>query len=665
MPHVIDRAAQQIRRQRDQLQSGQAPPPRIKNPLQRAAARALMGFLAVMLALTLVSRAADGIAMARVKTDTMKSGVLNGRLRLGGVFRPLGDEEILLPGDLRVEQVCVQAGQRVAAGDLLLKLDEAALKALEQALTRQLAAVTVKLENARAAAPESDTAVEDAQRTLAQRQQDYDRLLQRLELQQSREDEDCAGAHQAAQDAEAALEKAVQQTRAALLESAQAAVDAAQEALAATQESARDAIQAAQDAYDTAAKQDKRQSEALDKAIDRHNRALDTLDAAKAALHALTQSPDADPDAVAAAQARVDAAQAAYDAAQAALEGLGGESADLEKLKTALTRTREKWDAQCRKDTQKLEEAQAKLAQQQSRTDYSEEAAVKAAQSALDAALAAVKAAERGLVDSDLSQQEQRLAAQRGLEEAQRALEKAQAQAAESARADVQSSRQQQVEILELEAEAARLRGQIQALAGPLADAGRVTAPLAGTVQSVLGRGEATAENQPVAVLSRSDQGFVLEAETDSRTAEQIKVGDSGSVTYTQGGTQAWVDGTVQSIGLPDEKGKVTLRVSLPDGSYPVEGSGELTITWRGGKQYNCLPLSALRTDSSGDYVLILQEKNTVLGVEQTVARVPITVEDRDSQTMVVSGAVPYDAQVVTGTSKPIEEGDRVRLETD
>ena len=62
--------------------------------------------------------------------------------------------------------------------------------------------------------------------------------------------------------------------------------------------------------------------------------------------------------------------------------------------------------------------------------------------------------------------------------------------------------------------------------------------------------------------------------------------------------------------------------------------------------------------------MLVLQEKNTVMGIEQTVVRVEVTVLDRDSESMAVESSLMGTEQVVTSSSKPIGEGDRVRLET-
>lgn len=76
------------------------------------------------------------------------------------------------------------------------------------------------------------------------------------------------------------------------------------------------------------------------------------------------------------------------------------------------------------------------------------------------------------------------------------------------------------------------------------------------------------------------------------------------------------------------------------------------------------LPLSALRMGGGDAYVLVIQEKQSVMGVEQTVVKKTVTLQEQDSGNMAVEGALLESDQVVISSNKPVEEGDRVRLET-
>ena len=77
----------------------------------------------------------------------------------------------------------------------------------------------------------------------------------------------------------------------------------------------------------------------------------------------------------------------------------------------------------------------------------------------------------------------------------------------------------------------------------------------------------------------------------------------------------------------------------------------------------SCLPITALRTDSRGDHVLVIRRQNSVMGTEWVTARIDINVKDRDSKMMSVESALTYSDQVITSSNKAIAEGDRVRIE--
>ena len=74
------------------------------------------------------------------------------------------------------------------------------------------------------------------------------------------------------------------------------------------------------------------------------------------------------------------------------------------------------------------------------------------------------------------------------------------------------------------------------------------------------------------------------------------------------------------------------------------------------------IPLSAVRQDAEGTYCLIAQAGDTVLGTEYRAVRVNITVEDKDSTQAAVTGNLGRDDLVISGSTKDITEGDKVRL---
>ncbi len=58
-----------------------------------------------------------------------------------------------------------------------------------------------------------------------------------------------------------------------------------------------------------------------------------------------------------------------------------------------------------------------------------------------------------------------------------------------------------------------------------------------------------------------------------------------------------------------------------------------------------------------------MEEKNTVLGLQYVLRRVSVSTIDSGDSTQAVSGALDSQAQVVVASSKPVQEGDRVKVD--
>ena len=112
--------AERIQEERARLAAGTPPEHRMKHALQRKAAKALAGFFVLMLVLTLLSRAAYGITVARVETEKSKSGILTQRCTITGAIQAMGDLTVDLPEGLEISRITAVQGQAVQAGDTLL-----------------------------------------------------------------------------------------------------------------------------------------------------------------------------------------------------------------------------------------------------------------------------------------------------------------------------------------------------------------------------------------------------------------------------------------------------------------------------------------------------------------------------------------------------------------
>ena len=74
------------------------------------------------------------------------------------------------------------------------------------------------------------------------------------------------------------------------------------------------------------------------------------------------------------------------------------------------------------------------------------------------------------------------------------------------------------------------------------------------------------------------------------------------------------------------------------------------------------LPATAVRQDNGGSYVLAVEEQNTLLGLQNVLVSLTVTVEETGDTMVAVSGALDYQTQVVVTSNKAIQAGDTVRI---
>lgn len=344
----------------------------------------------------------------------------------------------------------------------------------------------------------------------------------------------------------------------------------------------------------------------------------------------------------------VDAAQTALAGAQADRDRANGRAAEaVQQAETSLERAKQ--DEQAASDA--LEELQQKPPEEL------EEGELEAAQLALDTARSARETAEQALASARQAAEDTALSGDRSVASAESALQSAQKSYSEAAKqaetAGKANAADAQLAQLELE-EAQRLLDRLTALqqAG-----GCITAPAGGTlVRLDLTAGQPTVAS--AGQLAGQEGGFVFRATVGKEQAGQLKAG--GLVNVQQ--DYAVGKGTIQALS-PQEDGTVQMTVRLAeDGASWQLGGAEASVTLSQQQYYTCLPSSAVRLGSAGQYVLVMEQRVTVLGIQNVLVEVPVSIERISGGTTAVSGALGPDSQVVASSSRPVSAGDRVRV---
>ena len=190
----------------------------------------------------------------------------------------------------------------------------------------------------------------------------------------------------------------------------------------------------------------------------------------------------------------------------------------------------------------------------------------------------------------------------------------------------------------------------------------QITANVSGTVSSVeVTAGKTASKDEVLATIEVPDMGYTLSFSVTTDQARRLRPGDSASVSsYYWGGR---IDATLAAI-KPDPKNPQTNKILEFDVTGDVSAGSQLTLSIGERSQtYDyVVPNSAIRSDSNGKFVLILQAKNSALGNRYFAKRVDVEIIASDDKNSAVTGSLNYGDYVITTASAPLKSGDQVRM---
>jgi hypothetical protein len=217
----------------------------------------------------------------------------------------------------------------------------------------------------------------------------------------------------------------------------------------------------------------------------------------------------------------------------------------------------------------------------------------------------------------------------------------------EAAYADAQTRARREMGANEAEASILQLdldaiSGRLQELETVRADGYAVTAPtegvLAGMENGSFAMTNPYGGNLLTFSLDEVDAAF-LTARTKLVISREEQKAEVSGCTQNEGG-----DFFVPVVRAGWEAGTVTVSGILWEESYDV-----------------CVPVEALRRDSGGHFLFVLDRRATLWNIEQTVRKVYVYPERMDGAFAAVTGLEPGYLVVVT-SSKPLTEGSRIRV---
>ena len=188
-----------------------------------------------------------------------------------------------------------------------------------------------------------------------------------------------------------------------------------------------------------------------------------------------------------------------------------------------------------------------------------------------------------------------------------------------------------------------------------------VTAKMGGTVESVsVTAGSEVAAGTVAAVISVSDLGYTVSFSVKNDQAKKVKVGDKAEIT-------SWYWGDSFSATLSEVKTDTANPQTQKTLVFNVTGSdistGQTITLSMGskGQPYSAVvPNAAVREDSNGKFVLVMEAKSSPLGNRYKAVRYDIEVLAKDDNNTAVNGLMGSE-YVITTSTEPIQAGDQVR----
>lgn len=171
-----------------------------------------------------------------------------------------------------------------------------------------------------------------------------------------------------------------------------------------------------------------------------------------------------------------------------------------------------------------------------------------------------------------------------------------------------------------------------------------------------------TAKQVITYILPETDRVCSVTFSFSAQAAQNIYIGMDLEV------TSGFIEGCTVASMKPDPNDPRGTRlvkcIIQGNDAWPGE---EITVNaGKGNDNYKCVvPASAVNQDNSNDFVYVIEGSSTPLGDKYTVKRVDVTIEATDGMVTAIKGEGldKYDVMIVYRSEKPLEDGQRVRLE--
>lgn len=562
-------------------------------------------FLLVMLILTFFSNTIMNYSLVEVSTQQVTSGQITSKVRGSGSVEASESYSVTIEETRKIATVNVKKDAEVATGDLLFTLEDTD--------SDELDAAKKSLNEAQAA---YESAVLTAGITVAERQSIEAGKGSSLTQKQN----EIAAANQRVKDA-------------------QAAVDAAQASV--------DKIKAQIDAVSNSTTDTTAEEKAVLDAEKKNSEAQDSLTSAESAYTPVKSAYDT-------ALSGLQSAQSTYDEAKTAYDNLPSTATEADKqtaktsvaiAETKLKAAKATYDA--RKDD--LNKVQGSYDSAKSAATDSKNALSNANYNLSVKKLTGTNTAEANNLQAQLN------TATAALTDANTALTSAtndQKKVTDKISGEVTIASAYKT-MTDLQEEVAKLQAKSIGT--------EITSPISGTVTDIaVTAGTTVNANDVMMTIQPENKAYVLQFSVTENQAKKVRVGDTAEILNNWYGND--VSAVVSAIRKDPQNRTNSIIICEMKVDVSVGDSYTLSIGEQSSNYDTIVPTSAIREDSNGKFILIIESKSTPLGNRYYARRVDVDVITSDDTKSAVTGALEGYEYVITTTTKPIKENEQVRL---
>lgn len=188
-----------------------------------------------------------------------------------------------------------------------------------------------------------------------------------------------------------------------------------------------------------------------------------------------------------------------------------------------------------------------------------------------------------------------------------------------------------------------------------------ITSPISGTVTDIaVTAGTTVNANDVMMTIQPENKAYVLQFSVTENQAKKVRVGDTAEILNNWYGND--VSAVVSAIRKDSQNRSNSIIICEMKGDVSVGDSYTLSIGEQSSNYDTIVPTSAIREDSNGKFILIIESKSTPLGNRYYARRVDVDVITSDDTKSAVTGALEGYEYVITTTTKPIKENEQVRL---